>query len=162
MPSFEETIDNLTDTQRAYIASALDAFDAAHPEVEYGVEITDLDDDTLAALIAEADALPQPVLATPVTAGAAAGGRLFLHRTGNPALPHTCRSLLRLRPPAPAECEVPACAGCAWCDTYGITVPPLQAIAALIKRHNTDESFTADAEQVIEAIERILANAGVK
>ncbi len=94
--SFEDMIDALTDVQRAYIAASLDAFDATLPADSFGVIIEDLDDDTLATLIAEADALPEQTDAAAAKAGAAVASRFFLHRTGNPALPHTCRTLLRL------------------------------------------------------------------
>jgi hypothetical protein len=155
--TFEETLDSLTDIQRAYIAASLDAFEATLPDGE-SVTVEDLDDDALATLIAEADALPDMSETAVATAGAAVATRYYLSRTGNPALPHTCRTTLLLVD-APAECEDPDCTGCAWCDQNGITVPPLEAIARLIRRHNTDESFTIDAEQVLEQIERIVANA---
>lgn len=93
--SFEEMIDSLTDVQRSYIAAALDAFEATMPVDSFGVQIEDLDDDTLAALIVEADALPVQTDVAAAKAGAGVAARLYLLHTGNPAMPETCRSMLR-------------------------------------------------------------------
>jgi hypothetical protein len=131
--AFAEGVANATARRdainRAYVAASVEAFQKTLPEDE-SVTVEDLDDDTLAALNAEACAHVNIEAAE--KAGAAAASRLYLHRTGNPALPHTCRTLLKLRS------------------------APLQAIATLVARHNTDESFTSDAEQVLEQIERIV------
>jgi hypothetical protein len=94
-PSFEDKLDALTDVQRAYIAAALDAFDATMPADSFGVTVEDLDDDTLDTLIVEANALPEQTDTAAAKAGATVAARLYLHHTGNPALPHTCRTLLR-------------------------------------------------------------------
>jgi len=94
--TFEEWLDALTDVQRAYIAASLDAFDATLPESD-GVTVEDLADETLLTLVAEADALPEQTDSAAAAAGAKVATRYYLERTGNPALPHTCRALLRLR-----------------------------------------------------------------
>lgn len=171
MPSFDEKIDRLTDIQRAFIAGALDAFEATMPidAIDnydggeqiglFGVDIGDLADETLDALTAAADALAESSADAANREGRAIAARLFWKRDARLPGGTTPALLVRLRAPALEECEDNDCAGCAWCDANGITVPPLQAIANLVKRHNTDDSFDLDAENVIEQIERILANA---
>jgi hypothetical protein len=173
MPSFDEKIDRLTDIQRAFIAGALDAFESTMPidAIDnydggeqiglYGVDIGDLADETLDALTAAADALAESSADAANREGRAIAARLFWKRDARLPGGTTPALLVRLRAPALEECEDNACAGCAWCDANGITVEPMRAIANLIKRHNTDDSFDLDAENVIEQIERILSNATV-
>lgn len=147
MPTLEEMIDNMTDIHRAFVHSALDAFETRLGDLaDYGVCVEDLDDPTLEQLIAESDALAEQSVAAAESAGRAVASRLYLQRTGDPRLPHTCRVLVQVRSvaemedgpcpecgrigahegicagPALEECEDNACDGCAWCDAEGITL----------------------------------------
>ena len=97
MKTFEETIDALTDVQRALIASALDAFDSTLPVDAEGVCIEDVDDGALGWLIGQADALDEQTETAAALAGVKAAEQFYLAPTGNPAQPHTMRTLLRVR-----------------------------------------------------------------
>jgi hypothetical protein len=141
----DERIRVLTVMQREFIQVGLAIFEQS---LDRGASVTlgDLDDDTLEQVIALCDATDWTSVAEAMARGGALGARYYLHTEGNPALPHTCRTLVKLRPITIGdvfEARRRAAGLALGCDSYSAADFEQQDLAMLGGCHGCGETLGA-------------------